>query len=120
MIQMTNIITFLKSNQVFVFGSNTNGYHNGGAAKQAMEWGAVYGIGEGRQGQTYAIPTLDTDFSKLPLKTIQIYLERLVGYAYLFPNTEFLLTAIGQGIAGFSKKEIESIMPPLPSNIINI
>lgn len=114
------MITELKPNQVFVFGSNTNGYHNGGAAKQAMEWGAVYGIGEGRQGKTYAVPTLDTDFSKLPLNVIYWHLRNLSEYAALYPSTEFILTKIGQGIAGFSAEEIESIMPEFPSNVVRV
>jgi hypothetical protein len=42
------MITQLKSNQIFVFGSNTDGFHYGGAAAQAYEqFGAVWGVGEG-------------------------------------------------------------------------
>lgn len=114
------MINNLKNNQVFVFGSNTNGYHNGGAAKQAMEWGAIYGIGVGRMGQTYAIPTLDTDFSKLPLWIVRNHLEQLARYAEAFSNTEFLLTKIGQGIANFTPEEMECIMPEFPSNVIRV
>ena len=37
-------ITKLKANEVFVFGSNLNGFHAGGAARIAMErFGAVWG-----------------------------------------------------------------------------
>jgi len=111
----------LDSNEVFVFGSNMNGYHYGGAAQKALDWGAIMGIGVGRQGKTYAIPTLDTDMSKLPLTTIQYFLNEFLNYAELFPNTKFLLTKIGQGIAGFTVEEIESIMPHhIPSNVIKI
>lgn len=39
------MITELKQNQIFVFGSNLNGNHAGGAAKQALEFGAVMGEG---------------------------------------------------------------------------
>lgn len=114
------MINSLKPNQVFCFGSNMNGYHNGGAAKQAMQWGAIYGIGYGRQGQTFAIPTLASDFTKLPLQTIKEFLEDFIFLAKLEPQTEFLLTSIGTGIAGFSKEEIESIMPTLPTNVIRV
>lgn len=48
----------LNENEVFVFGSNIQGFHRGGAAKIAMQWGAVWGQGVGIQGQTYAIPTM--------------------------------------------------------------
>ena len=41
-------ITELKENEVFVFGSNLEGYHSGGAAKVAMEkFGALWGQGVG-------------------------------------------------------------------------
>ena len=42
-----------------VFGSNMSGYHVGCAAKYAAQhFGAVYGWGEGLQGKSYAIPTM--------------------------------------------------------------
>lgn len=47
-------------NTIFVFGSNPEGRHGAGAAKVAVEkFGAIYGIGEGWQGNAYAIPTKD-------------------------------------------------------------
>jgi hypothetical protein len=49
----------LLQNEIFVFGSNTEGRHGAGAAKTAMVWGAEYGKNSGRQGQTYAIITKD-------------------------------------------------------------
>lgn len=46
--------------KVFVFGSNLEGRHGLGSAKVAKDsFGAVYGIGEGYQGNSYAIPTKD-------------------------------------------------------------
>ena len=45
---------------IFVFGSNPEGRHGAGAAKVARErFGAIYGQGEGLQGNAYAIPTKD-------------------------------------------------------------
>ena len=45
---------------IFVFGSNYEGRHGAGAAKVAKEqFGAVYGMAEGLQGNAYAIPTKD-------------------------------------------------------------
>ena len=47
-------------NTIFVFGSNPEGIHGAGAAKVAVEnFGAIYGIGEGMQGNAYALPTKD-------------------------------------------------------------
>ena len=44
--------------EVFVFGSNLDGLHSGGAARTAMDnFGAEWGNGVGPQGQCYAIPT---------------------------------------------------------------
>ena len=54
-------IDVLAPGQVFVFGSNAQGRHLGGAARQAVQrFGAVMGQGEGLQGQSYAIPTMGT------------------------------------------------------------
>lgn len=47
-------------NVVFVFGSNPEGRHGKGAAKVAVDnFGAIYGQGEGLQGNAYALPTKD-------------------------------------------------------------
>ena len=48
----------LEANEVFVFGSNLEGLHGGGAAAIARKWGAIWGQGVGFQGQTNAIPTM--------------------------------------------------------------
>ena len=34
-------IDSLSANEIFVFGSNLAGVHGAGAARKAMEWGAV-------------------------------------------------------------------------------
>lgn len=115
------MINELNPNQIFVFGSNLAGRHGGGAAKQAYEqFGAIMGEGIGLMGQSYAIPTLDSWHDKLPLIEIRRYINQLVEHAKEHTNLEFLLTPIGQGIAGFTKEEIESIMPELPPNIIKV
>ena len=52
-----DMITRLAPNEVFVFGSNEQGLHYGGAAKAAVEnFGAIMGQGNGLQGKSYAIP----------------------------------------------------------------
>jgi hypothetical protein len=49
-----------EENTIFVFGSNPEGRHGAGSAKVAKEkFGAVYGIGVGLQGHSYALPTKD-------------------------------------------------------------
>ena len=92
----------LKENEVFVFGSNLNGYHGGGAARLAVEnFGAVWGQGEGMQGQSYAIPTMQGG-----VETIAPYVDVFVDYAKAHPERHFLVTAVGCGIAGFTAAEI--------------
>lgn len=54
-----NNISSLNKNEVFVFGSNLEGYHIGGAARLAHEkFGAIFRKGVGIQGNSYAIPTM--------------------------------------------------------------
>ena len=97
-----DMITSLKPNQVFVFGSNLAGSHGGGAARQAFEkFGAKWGVGVGPTGQSYAIPTMHGGLS-----AIQPYVEQFLEYAKANPDKEFLVTRIGCGIAGFRDRDI--------------
>ena len=55
-------ITKLDKNEIFVFGSNGYGAHNGGAAATAVrKFGAKMGQAEGLQRQSYAINTMDSE-----------------------------------------------------------
>lgn len=76
-----NYITSLKSNEVFVFGSNLNGFHNGGAARVAYEkFGAVWGEGIGFHGQSYAIPTMQGG-----IETIEPYVNDFCQFVWNHP-----------------------------------
>ena len=115
------LISELGDNEVFIFGSNLMGRHGGGAALQAHKWGAKNGVGVGRTSEkTYAIPTLDGDYKKLPLYVIEHYLNELDDYTRTHSGLTFLLTKCGEGIAGFTSEEMESIMPEFPSNVIRV
>ena len=104
-------IESLKPNQIFVFGSNANGNHAGGAARQALEsFGAKMGQAEGLQGQSYGIVTLDKDMQKVSLDYIKEQLVKLNDFAKKNYDKVFLLTLIGCGIAGFSIEEIKSVV----------
>ena len=101
------IITELKENQIFVFGSNLSGVHGAGAAKQAMNWGARWGQAVGRQGQTYAIPTKDkTIYRSLTHHELIPFVLDFVDYARNNPELEFLVTEIGCGLAGNTPEQI--------------
>ena len=114
-----DFITQLGDNQIFVFGSNLAGKHNGGGAKIALEkFGAIYGEGVGIQGQSYAIPTLDANFKKIDLTEIRFYIDMFFQFAYNHPQYEFLVTKIGCGIAGYDVSEIAPLLLNPFKNII--
>lgn len=95
-------ITSLDQNEVFVFGSNLDGIHAGGAARVArMRFGAIMGQGIGIQGQSYAIPTMQGG-----VETIRPYVDDFIKFAQQHPDLTFYVTRIGCGIAGFKDKEI--------------
>ena len=95
-------ISRLKDNEIFVFGSNLEGFHSGGAAKTALDkYDAVWGQGVGLQGQCYAIPTMQGS-----LETIQPYINDFIAFAERHPELTFLVTRIGCGSAGFKDCEI--------------
>lgn len=95
-------ITELQPNEIFVFGSNLQGMHAGGAARVAYnKFGAVWGEGVGLQGQSYAIPTMHGG-----VEAIRPYTDEFIKFAAQHPELTFLVTRIGCGIAGFADKEI--------------
>ena len=92
----------LDRNQIFVFGSNTRGIHDGGASFTAVQYfGAIVGQPEGPQGQSYAIPT-----DGASLSDIQASVNNLIVYAKAHPHLTFLVTEIGCGTAGYHPMEI--------------
>lgn len=93
--------------ECFVFGSNLAGRHGAGAARQALlEFGARYGVGLGRRGNSFAIPTKDENFKVLSLSRISDYVEVFLEYADQHSEEEFFLTAIGTGLSGYEHAEI--------------
>jgi hypothetical protein len=96
------MISALKDNEIFVFGSNLGGMHGGGAARAAYNrFGAVWGQGVGLQGQSYAIPTMQGG-----VETIKPYVDEFIEFAQAHPELKFLMTRIGCGIAGFRDEQI--------------
>lgn len=92
----------LKPDEIFVFGSNLEGLHGGGAAYLAYrKWGAIWGQGVGLQGQTYGIPTMHGGPD-----AIRPYVDEFIKFAQVHPELKFLVTEIGCGIAGFTPEEI--------------
>jgi len=106
----------LKSNEVFVFGSNLAGQHLGGAALLAKEkFGAELGVGEGMTGQCYALPTKDENIETLPIAEIHKAIEQLRETVENNKDKFFIITAVGCGLAGYEAKDIA----PMFENFIN-
>ena len=107
----------MSSSPIFVFGSNLAGRHGKGAALCALKHhGAKYGVGEGRQGNAYAIPTKDGRLKTLALSEISRHVSLFLDYARENPNLRFQITAIGCGLAGYSPAQIAPLFVGVPPN----
>lgn len=106
------LVTDLRPDEVFVFGSNAGGLHGGGAARIAHErFGAVWGEGRGHHGQTYAIDSMSG------LETLEHEARDFVAYASAHPSLRFLLTPVGCGIAGYTPAQVAPLFSGLPDNV---
>jgi len=96
---------------VFVFGSNSQGIHGAGAAGYAVEhFGAIMGQGEGLQGASYALPTMEG------WESLVSAVARFLVFALENPSMTFQVTRIGTGIAGWSDEEVASLFQSAPEN----
>ena len=96
------MISELRPDEVFVFGSNLAGMHGAGAAYAAFKhFGAMMGCGDGLRGQSYAIPTMQGG-----VETIAPYVDTFISFAKEHPEKFFYVTRIGCGIAGFHDRDI--------------
>ena len=106
------LVSDLRPDDVFVFGSNAGGLHGGGAARIAHErFGAVWGEGHGHHGQTYAIDTMSG------LETLAREAGDFVAYASAHPELRFLLTPVGCGIAGYTPAQVAPLFAGIPANV---
>jgi hypothetical protein len=124
-------ITNLAKNEIFVFGSNRNGFHGAGAAGYASfgvtgnqwrkfdygskpdgwqgKW-AVKGIGEGLQqgtdGWSYALPTVLRPGQPLGQIQIERSIQRFYAVASRYPKWRFLVAyaASGRNLNGYSSQ----------------
>ncbi len=94
-------IASLGKNEIFVFGSNIQGSHGGGAAWFAhKQFGAEWGVGEGLTGRTYALPTMEGEAA------LKVAVDHFIACAKEHPELTFLVTAVGCGIAGYTPHEV--------------
>lgn len=104
--------------EIFVFGSNLGGYHGGGSAAHAhRHLGAKWGVGVGRTGDCYAIPTKSRNLRRLPLRTIATYVTGFLQYAAAHPELTFKVVAIGCGLAGFTPTQIAPMFKGYTDNV---
>lgn len=112
--------------EIFVFGSNLAGRHGKGSARAAfLHHGAVYGVGVGRQGRAYAIPTKDgrdelslrPAYQILSLTQIQCYVEDFLQYAKICPEDTFNVVAIGCSNSGYKPEQIGPMFKNAPPNV---
>ena len=102
---------------IFVFGSNLAGRHGKGAALFARKhYGAELGVGIGRTGSAYAIPTKNHKLQPLPLEAIKYHVDEFIRYANSHPNLTFRVTAVGTGLAGYKHGQIKPMFKDAPPN----
>lgn len=116
---------------IFVFGSNPEGRHGAGAAKVAREqFGAIYGQGEGLQGNAYALPTKDlrvkenNGFRSISPEQIIKSIKKLYETAKQNPDKQFKIAYRNtdkislNGYTGLEMIDMFLKAGPIPTNII--
>ena len=122
----SGFIHYLNKDQIFVFGSNTQGRHGRGAALTArLKFGAIYGNPEGIQGKSFAIITKDLTKKTHPSRTVsQIIsqINKLYEYATLHPDKEFIVPykCTDYNLNAYSSKEMAKMFASseIPDNIV--
>lgn len=126
-------ITGLIKGFVFVFGSNDAGIHGAGAARAASLYRQFpWGCGEGYAKRCYAIPTKDLEIRSHTLAIVRRNVGSFLMFAneildleaaygadrntVLYGHTQFQVTRIGCGLAGFTDEEIAPLFADAPLN----
>jgi len=97
----------LCSGTILVFGSNLEGRHGAGSALAArLHFGARYGVGEGRTGHCYALPTKRTPYERMTIQELRTHVDRFLEHAREHTTNSFVLVEIGCRLAGFTVAEV--------------
>lgn len=103
--------------ECFVFGSNLSGIHGAGAARTALDnYGAIWGQGEGLQGDSYALPTKGYNITHMSLERIRLHVERFLIFAMEHPELQFKVTRVGCYLAGHTDAGIAPMFDGAPEN----
>lgn len=110
-----NITELNYVNEVMVYGSNKLAKHGLGAAKQALKFGAKYGV-NGYCGNTYGLITTDLNETKrpsIPMSLLQDEVYKFISFAKDNPGLTFLVTEVGCGLAGFKVEDVAPLFKPV-------
>jgi hypothetical protein len=115
--QKAGLKVFVYRLPIFVFGSNLKGIHGAGAARTACkEYGAQPGVGEGRTGRAYAIPTKDAPYQRRDIWKIRASIQNFLEYAKYHSELDFWVTRVGCGLAGYKDSDIAPSFADAPPN----
>ena len=115
---MDSIFINTLSNAVFVYGSDFNGSTNSGAAMFAHKYyGAQQGIGDGPNGQSYALPIKNEASRNLSLQDINYNVRNFIAYAKERRDLFFMVTRIGCGVGGYDDNTIAPMFNKVPDNV---
>lgn len=117
------LASMLAPNEVMTVGTNPQGRHGAGAAKEGVRAGLRYGQAEGLMGQAYGIPTkeLRPDYPQFTVDRVAEGVDRFIAFARTRPDLTFLVVEIGCGLSVFQPSDIGPLFGvhwPLPSNIV--
>lgn len=105
------------ANELFVFGSNLSGIHGAGAARAAFEkFDAEWGVGFGKTGRTFAIPTKDWVIDSLTLDEIRVFVRQFVKYTHDNLQNRYFVTRVGCGLAGWKDSDIAPMFKGCSTN----
>ena len=119
-----------EENTIFVFGSNPRGIHGAGSARVArLQFGAIYGVGEGLQGNAYALPTTNLSIEGrrdglMPPDEIVNHIRNMYRCAEENPDKIFKVAYRNQPnevtLCGYSGGDLQKMFKaasPIPSNV---
>ena len=121
--------TSTNTDEIFVFGSNLQGDHAGGAALFAWrERGATQWVGQGLTERytphhhdllaAYALPTCYKAGAPMTLDEVAAAVVLFKAYARTMAGHVFFVTAVGCGIAGFTDAQIAPLFADAPDNCL--
>jgi len=114
---------------IFVFGSNPRGIHGAGSARVArLQFGAIYGVGEGLQGQAYALPTTNLGINGreglMPPDEIIDHIKKMYQCAAEHPDKKFKVAYRNAPnevtLCGYSGGDLQKMFKaagPIPENV---